>query len=350
MDQDFSTLIFGKPLSQISLLDLQEYFKEAKTESDKLEFKSYPKSLGTGGIAEQEKKVLKTICAFLNSEGGLLIWGTPEGKKLAGTNEKVCEGALTFVSEHYEKDAFISKIANRIIPSPKGVLFHRVEDQGKYIYLIGVPASEYAPHQFDNIYWMRMDGQSVAAPHHYIEALFRKVTFPKLEAYLKIEDYQFENTNKHSRLSCSIIFRNLSRFQNDLNVHCRIIISSGLILDAGSSFFAHNNQSIENGSDHERRQIADVIYYGNYVHYAFDIILNRQHLHHFDYEFKLLLIFGARYSPMKLSNYVIKVGPEFPNKKRWEAIVTKEENVFFHENEQAKGLTDQDVLDRILRS
>jgi hypothetical protein len=348
MNQDFSTLIFGKPLAQVTLKDLQDFFKEPRTESDKLEFKSYPNSVATGTAKELEKKVLKTICAFLNSEGGILVWGAPEEKSLAGSTEMICQGELTLNSERHEKDAFISKIANRIIPSPKGVLFHRVGDQGKYVYLFEVPASEYSPHQFENIYYMRMDGQSKPAPHHYIEALFKKVTFPKLEAYLKIEGYQFENTNKHSRLSCSVIFRNLSRFQNDLNLHCRIISKEGLIVDVGNTFL-HMNKHIEEGSDYIREKIADVIYYGNYIHHPFDIILNRQNLYNSDYEFNILLIFGARYSPMKLCKYVIKVGPTFPANK-WEAIISKEENVYFHENEQAKGLTDQEVLDRILKS
>ncbi len=278
-----------------------------------------------------------------------MVWGAPEGIKLPGAKEKVYQGALTSVAERYEKDSFISKIANRIIPSPRGILFNRLEDQGKYWYLLEVPTSEYAPHQFENIYHTRMDGQTAAAPHHYIEALFKKVKFPKLEAYLKIEGYRQESsTIKHSRLSCSIIFRNLSRFQNDLNVHFRAITSQGLILDVNIPFNQMNG-SIETGSDYIRRQIADVIYYGNYIHHSFDIILNRDHLHQFGYEFNLLLIFGARYSPMKLCNYTVKVGPLFPQNK-WEAIVKKEENIYFHENEQSRGLTDQDVLDGILKS
>jgi hypothetical protein len=344
MDKDFSALIFGKPLRHITLVDLQGYFNEAKTESDKLEFKSYPKSLGTGGIAEQEKKVLKTICAFLNSDGGLLIWGAPEGKNLAGTNEKVYEGALTFVSEPYEKDAFIAKIANRIIPSPRNVIFHRIDDQGKYLYLFEAPASEYAPHQFDNVYWMRMDGQSAAAPHHYIEALFRRVSFPKLEAYLRIDGYRFDNVNKHSRLSCSVFFRNLSRYQNGENLQCRLKTSMGLIVKENGNYI-HLDGAIQRGSN-EQKEVANSIYFGNFIQQSFDIILDRNQLHQNDYVLVFDVIFGAKNSPMKWCQYVIKVGPTFPE-KRCNAIIHKVENMYFHEVDQY-GPSEQEQLEQIL--
>jgi hypothetical protein len=49
MEQDFSSLILGKPLTKLTLHDIQQYFKEARTESDKLEYKSFPHNLVTEG-------------------------------------------------------------------------------------------------------------------------------------------------------------------------------------------------------------------------------------------------------------------------------------------------------------
>jgi hypothetical protein len=247
----------------------------------------------------------------------------------------------------YEKDAFIAKIANRIIPSPKGILFHRIEDQGKYLYLLAIPASEYSPHQLENVYYMRMDGQSLAAPHQYIEALFRKVTFPKLEAFLRIDSYQHEATDRRS-LTCTLIFRNLSRYQNDLNLHCRVISDQGMILDIGKVYTAFDKR-IENGSDFLVEKIADVIYYGNYLHYSFNIILIGKFLHQTNYEFKVVVTFGARFSPMKISEYTLKVGPTFPDNKQ-EVIIEKVENKYFHETERSGRLSDDEVLKRILNS
>jgi hypothetical protein len=50
---------------------------------------------------------------------------------------------------------------------------------------------------------------------------------------------------------------------------------------------------------------------------------------------------------MKINHYTLKVGPVFPKNKN-EAIIYKKENLFFHENEEANGMTDVDVLNRIL--
>ena len=349
MGTDFSSLIFGKSLTELTLHDIQQYFKEARTESDKLEYKSFPSNLtsGSGKDKEEEKKILKTIAAFLNSEGGALIWGAPQGVVLPGQKEEVFKDNLMPINNLYEKDAFISKLANRIIPSPKGIQFHRIEDQGKYIYVIEVPPSEYAPHQFENVYYMRVDGQTLAAPHHYIEALFRKISFPKLEAYLTIGGYSHENSD-NSRLNCTIYFRNLSRYQNDFNLHCRVVIEQGMIISPGKAFSPMNSH-IKEGSDHHSSCITDVIYYGNYQPYSFDVIFSRTMLHEMDYEVLLVVTFGAKHSPMKLCRYTIKIGPNTPAKGR-SAIVGKQENLFFHENENEIGMTDVEKLERILNS
>lgn len=348
MDKSFSQLIFGKPLANITFSDLLSYFETSRTESDILEFKSFQTSITveSGRGREDEKKVLKTITAFLNSAGGILIWGAPEGIKGTEQKESVFQGALTPSHVLYEKDSFINKIANRIISAPSGISFHRIGDlNGGYLYLIEVPASEYAPHQFENVYYMRMDGQTVPAPHHYIEAKFRKVSFPKLEGYLRLDSY-IHNESNQGVLSCTLIFRNQSRYQNDENLHCRVISDHGKVLRIDSAV-SPTNQMLTMGSDYVVPRIADVIYYGNYLHHEFKLILSRDHLYQSNYEIKLVVAFGARYSPMKVSHYTVKVGPMFPAKKS-EAIVFKRENLFFHENEQVNGMTDTDVLDRIL--
>jgi hypothetical protein len=345
MEQTFSQLIFGKRLTDITLVDLQTYFQTPRIESDKLEFKSFYSQTagGSGKEKEEEKKVLRTISAFLNSEGGIVIWGAPIGTKIPEQKEPVFQGPLTPGNVYYEKDAFIGKIANKIVSSPKGILFHRVENQGKYLYLFETSASEYAPHQLENIYYMRMDGQTLPAPHHYIEAMFRKVSFPKLEAYLRVDNYKYENGQ--GILDCTLIFRNQSRYQNDENLHCRIISDQGKVLRSDSSA-SPNDQMLISGSDYFA-SIADTIYYGNYLHHQFKIIFSRDNLYHSDHEATLLIAFGARYSPMKINHYTLKVGPVFPKNKN-EAIIYKKENLFFHENEEANGMTDVDVLNRIL--
>jgi len=67
----YSKLLFGKDLlSDITLQDLHEYFQGPKAESDKLEFKSFPPLTGGNDVLrERERGILRSISAFLNSEG-----------------------------------------------------------------------------------------------------------------------------------------------------------------------------------------------------------------------------------------------------------------------------------------
>ena len=72
-----STQIFGvESIDQITEEMLIDYFKEEHEETDLLEFKSfYDKK--QGNYKEKESTVLKNICAFLNSSGGIIVWGDP---------------------------------------------------------------------------------------------------------------------------------------------------------------------------------------------------------------------------------------------------------------------------------
>jgi predicted HTH transcriptional regulator len=82
----YTPLLFGKnTLTDLKAEDLRRYFSEPKEESDKLEFKSFPLIAGKHDHSgEREKAVLRTICAFLNTEGGILIWGAPKMQKKVG--------------------------------------------------------------------------------------------------------------------------------------------------------------------------------------------------------------------------------------------------------------------------
>ena len=76
---DFSELYFGKTLDSLSYQDIEEFFREEKEESNRIEFKSFV--AGHSHVDKDIKNVMKGICALLNAEGGILIWVHPkEGK------------------------------------------------------------------------------------------------------------------------------------------------------------------------------------------------------------------------------------------------------------------------------
>jgi hypothetical protein len=346
MNQDFSALLFGKPWEEIGLPDIEAFFKREQTESDKLEFKSIPTNYS--GQKEDDRKILKSICGFLNAEGGVLVWGAPEENKMNPDPVQKYGGTLTPTSVFHEKDAFIAKVANRIVPSPKGIRFKAIPVDNKFIYIIDVPQSQFPPHQFEDIYYMRMDGQTKAAPHHYIEALFRRVAFPRLEAYLRIDDYLPENSDLFS-IQCTVLFMNFSRYQNDENLHCRIISDQGRIMTLHGSP-SPLDTGIETGSDYIPGIITQMIYYGNFVHHTFKLSLSRKRLAETGHQCDIRLHFGARYSPMKLSFYKLQIASTLVKGRKNDIIVEKQENLFFHENEEDQGWTEQTLIEQNLNS
>lgn len=99
---DYSSAFFGKKLDDLVYGDIVSFFAIEQDETDMIEFKSYNAAHGT--VEKSLEGIKKGITAMLNSNGGIIIWGAPEGKSIAGKKEKVFSGALSAVSELIEKD------------------------------------------------------------------------------------------------------------------------------------------------------------------------------------------------------------------------------------------------------
>src|SRR6187399_975460 len=107
---------FGKAPQDLTYQDVTDFFSIEREESDKIEFKSY--HAPGENDKEKENGIIRTVCAFLNSSGGLLIWGAPVGQNVAGKTEKVFVGALSPVTRLVEKDYFINRITDSTTPAP----------------------------------------------------------------------------------------------------------------------------------------------------------------------------------------------------------------------------------------
>ena len=76
---------FDKELGELQHADLVKFFESPKKEGNNIEFKSYKNfasQLNTKSSRDKEKlqKILCSVCAFLNTDGGLIIWEAPEGR------------------------------------------------------------------------------------------------------------------------------------------------------------------------------------------------------------------------------------------------------------------------------
>ncbi len=337
---------FGKEkIEDITYEDVVNFFSEERQESDKIEFKSFVTSIESNrkgdSIKEKESGVIKSISGFLNSEGGLLIWGAPTGKNVAGKKEKVFIGELSLVEQLYEKDQLISKLTDSITPIPRGVLFHRIENEEKYIYLLETPKSEYSPHQYKDGFYMRIDGQTKPAPYHYIEALFKKIKYPNLNGYIKPRNWQL--VNNQYIFDFSVIIFNHSKLQNDFNLLYRLICDMGTFIGHESTFRDKGVSYLSNGQIQKREHVKDVIHYGEPITMNERIKFNPSDLQLSRGQFEIILAFGAKYSPMKTCIYKFQSNQDKPkNLHSW--IIEKEENKLISDN----NISDKEQVEALL--
>jgi len=176
----FTETIFNKSIKDFKIDILIEYFTSEQEETDILEFKC-------GDV--QIEDLYKEIAAFLNTEGGLIIVGSPrEQRKSKGKIHKnICIGELTY-TPFRSKDWLFQKIMSNITPPPTGIkIFEHIDDNGS-IYMLDIPQSDTPPHQSnsDGRYYIRLECEAKPAPHGIIKALFNKRKNPILSTNIEI--------------------------------------------------------------------------------------------------------------------------------------------------------------------
>jgi hypothetical protein len=341
MNDSFVYTLFNKSIHQLELNDIISFFKNAKTETDKLEFKSYldfENSNSTKSNRDKDKlnDIFKSICAFLNSDGGILIWGAPEGKNVEGLKEKVFSGDLTPVKYKIEKDQFINRLVNEISPTPHRVLFHSITmNQETFCYIFEITKSEFAPHQNKGTYFMRLDGSTRAAPHHYVEALIKKISFPKLEAYLSFGE--MITGSEYAMLPIALTIHNLSKYIHERNVEYRILSTSCNILNPNQILDKINL----NGSDIDKK--AKKILHFNMPYYE-EFVLVTKRMTPYSNPLRVVIVLSTwgELSPVIISNYEIEIQGS-ANANTSYLLKEKKENFYLYE----KG---EDVVDGIEKS
>lgn len=335
---DYCKLYFDKNLHELTFEDIENFFLEEKEESDKIEFKSFYDEEDKD-FDKKRNKVLKSISGFLNSEGGIIIWGAPCGQNVEGKKEKIFKGKLSPVSRLLEKDSFIRKVTNSITPAPRPIRFQPIERDGEYIYVIEVEQSPYPPHQFQNNYYMRLDGQTVPAPHHYVEALFKKVKYPNLEGYIKI--ISAKGTGHSYTVNFQLSFFNWSALHNEENLTYRFIVSNGQFINKSGE----GRKEVYNSEMNEHHILVakDIFYYGEPVTEQEFVEFIPLRLAKTQKKAKILLTFGGKFSPLKASYYTLdfsKINSPNPN----DMIIEAKQNILFIDLQSEIGVTKESIL------
>jgi hypothetical protein len=342
---DYALIHFSKPLADLQYTDIERFFTKEHLESDQVEFKSFKPN---GPLESKLPSIIEGITAFLNSSGGLLIWGAPEGVKVEGRKEKAFVGSPTNLPLTIEKDWLISKIADKIIPLPRSFRVQLVACATGQVAVFEVDESPYSPHQTDNMYYMRLDGQNKPAPHHYIEALFKRITFPRLEMHLKEGPVKvaFPHIPYASHaVEVSFLFFNFSPFLNEEKLFFEIEINGGRFGEP----LASDVTTMPIASYYKGRRICRTdLTAAISVSYGYPLVLTQKFLFR-EQELRkndivsITVIFSGKAAPTKFCRYHLR----FSSDRKQVVFNISEQNQLLSDMNQKMGRTDEGLLDDI---
>jgi len=339
---DFALNYIGKELHQLDYEDMENFFREPQTESDTLEFKSF---VAEGPLENKYRSIFKSICSFLNSEGGLLIWGAPNGYVPEGRNEKIFKGELSLIDQVIEKDRLINRITDNIIPNPSGLRAQIIEHEENCLCVFEIDKSNYVPHQFGNIYYMRIDGQNRAAPHHYVEALFRQIKYPELEGYIKFN--RITRVQNAFRLNITTFIFNWSRLQNETRLSFVINSLCGVFGQYENPLVGSDRRYGLHGHQRIQGSIPEVLHFGAPYNDDENLIYTDEALQENNQSEDLILGFGGKSSPFKTSHYSLEfrnVDMNNPNT----LITNMEENDLMADRNDRLGMIKEEQIKQIL--
>src|SRR5579859_3332741 len=169
---DLIKLTTGFSFNDVSYQDVESYFETERDESNNLEFKSYTPQ---NDFNRNVSNLFESVCAFLNSDGGVIIWGSPNTQKR--DKRKFCIGELKPINISLDVDDLTRKLVGSISTLPTGIRIKSVSKEVNTVLIIEIQKSEYRPHQItgSGIYYMRVDANNFPAPHHYVEALIKRI-------------------------------------------------------------------------------------------------------------------------------------------------------------------------------
>jgi hypothetical protein len=194
-------------LSQLDLKELGTYFEIEQEESERVEYKS-------GELAI--RGLFKEVCAFANTDGGVIIYGAPREVTDTQSNfngkarRKVCKGPLCPTREDRTTDSFIQTLMTGITPAIVGIKIKKHVVASGFVYVITIPESINSPHQVDGTYYIRIGTMSTPAPHGIVHALFNKKRPTKLVANVAVKTAVL--TDYYNDMKLQIHIGNQSRY------------------------------------------------------------------------------------------------------------------------------------------
>ena len=195
------------------------------------------------------------------------------------------------------------------------------------LFVIEVEKSIERPHQFDNLYYVRLDGQTRVAPHYLISALMKSTDFPVLRGHIRLKKIRYQDD--YFFLTFKKLLYNTSFYNNDLHIRMRIIAIPGDIL--------------VNNVNHTSDFIQDFPIVSNGAPLMSNFVL-RIPSDQIGKRIDILFQFGGEKSPSKVSSYKYQLGNNIADGNvQDETIYVVEKS----ENKMPSDVTNNSVEDNI---
>jgi hypothetical protein len=331
---DYSLILLGKSLSNLTFQDIEHFFSNPKQESNNIEFKGF--SSQHGNFNANIKGIIRAICGLLNSDGGIIIWGAPLGVDDPTTHIKSFVGQLAPVPDFKEKDVIINKVSDSITPLPVGISVVILQNSAtENLYIFEIQPSPYKPHQFENIYLVRLDGQTKPAPHYFVEALFRKISYPNIECYLKFNAVGVIQSPSTYYISVTIFLFNFSKLQNEENIIYRLNVFPGKFESQLATTEPHTYSAME-----------PLLHFGAPMMSNQTIFIHPSALSQNNFRVNILLTIAGKSSPVKSSDYTLdlrNINLSVPTDVS-NLISSKNENVLLADKQELLGTTKETTL------
>ena len=169
---------FGKELERLQISDIEPLIKNNIDESQNLEYKE-----PTENVEKDCNHLAKTISGFLNTDGGILIYGVSEKKENNHTYPTDMKWCNT------PKERLENLLKHKIQPWEERIRIHRIksnENEQEGIFVIEIPKSNNPPHMHSSTYYQRLNYQTQPMTHQNVFRAFQTSWIRRRELYQNV--------------------------------------------------------------------------------------------------------------------------------------------------------------------